>query len=128
MQVGSRARRAVRWWALMVRPVWATARISTPLVTMTLRIQTAGHRYGDRPDPGDLTTLLADRVATNEGVVVDRHVHHRFWPRRLLAARRGGAGQVDQGVGPVGVVTFVPAAGPGVAFHLRAAGIDFGQQ
>src|SRR5207248_7950371 len=91
----------------------------------------AGHLPGDRdgngPDARDLALLPADGVAPDEGVVVDPDVDGGLRPRRPVAAA-GGPGAVDQGVSPVGVVAVVPPAGPGVALHGGAAGVELGQE
>src|SRR5581483_10385216 len=87
----------------------------------------AGDGDGDGAHPGDLALFLVDGVAADEGVVVDEDVDRGLGGCRLVGAG-GPAGQVDQGVGPVGVVALVPIPGPGVALHLGAAGVDLGQE
>src|SRR5207302_505139 len=70
----------------------------------------AGHRNRDGAHAGDLAVFLVNGVASDEGVVVDEDVDRRLRTRRPVGAS-GGAGQVDQGVGPVGIVPLVPSAG-----------------
>jgi hypothetical protein len=131
MHLGSRHSRAVRRWAGMVRPPWATVVTCTPLVTMTLRMASPARRRatatGNGAQAGDLAALPGHGAPPHEGLVVHPHVHHGLRAGGPAGAG-GGAGQVDEGVGPVGVGALVPAARPGLGRHLVSAGVDLGQQ
>jgi hypothetical protein len=89
--------------------------------------QAAGEGHGHRSQAGDLAALALQGEAPQQCLVVHPDVDHGLRAGGGVIPV-GGAGQVDEGVGPVGVGPLVPAAGPGVGHHPVAAGVDLGQQ
>jgi hypothetical protein len=83
--------------------------------------QLAGQRHRDRADAGDLALLAGHGVAPHQGVIVDDDMEHAVGPGGCGAV---GTGQVDQGVGPVGVATLEPATPDRVGHYLVGAPVN----